>query len=116
MHSLTPSQPQNEGGRRAKPAMQLDASQVASDVHATSREIAARIGRRLRTRFHGAIAFMVATSWMVLFDDAFALLTGGAEGLWVKFAHALAFTILAAILAALFDDDDEANPGAGAVP
>ena len=62
-----------------------------------------RLGKRTRDAF----AFLVATAWSELFNDVFQVIVGDRTNILMRVMYAVAFTLLAAVIAMVFDDDDE---------
>lgn len=72
-------------------------------------EVAGRVHKRLRGRMVQAFSFLVATAWAEVFESVFDAIVGGHESLMGKLVYALAFTVIAALLAEFFGDDDEGD-------
>ena len=54
-----------------------------------------------------AFTFLVATAWTELFNDIFSMIVGEKTNIFIRFLHALAFTVLAVVFTVLFDTDDK---------
>ena len=74
-------------------------------------EVAGRVHKRLRGRMVQAFSFLVATAWAELFEGIFDAVVGGHDTLLSKLVYAIAFTVIAALLAEFFGDDDEEGDG-----
>ena len=69
-------------------------------------EVAGRVHKRLRGRMVQAFSFLVATAWAEVFESVFDYVVGGHESLWGKLVYAVAFTVIAALLAEFLGDGD----------
>ena len=65
-----------------------------------------RLQRRLLKRFDGALAFLVATAWSRLFQDLLDVIVGDRDTIFFHVVYAVLFTVIAAYIATLSDDDD----------
>lgn len=66
-----------------------------------------RVARRLGKRTREAFAFLVATAWAELFNDVFELVIGDRTNILMRVLYALAFTVVASVVAMMFDEDDD---------
>ena len=74
---------------------------------ATDKNFGGRIRRRVGIRLREAFSFLVATAWAELFNDIFHMIAGDSTHIFMRILQALIFTVLAVVVAIMFESDNE---------